>query len=138
MIYNFAQYLMNQFPTEDIFTNIYFKENTADELPNRLILVRETGGIETLVTTFARMTIQIITRDLDAPEARKMAWDIYELFMDKGQFGLILPAVTVDSVTYASIQTSQINALQLPTSLGEDAEGRTEFTTNYQIIHRRL
>ena len=137
MIYNFVQFLKIQFPTENIYTNIYFKESTENELPNRLILVRETGGIEQPVSNFLRATIQIIVRDIDCPKSRKLAYDVYELFMDKGQFGLILPAVTVDSILFESIQTAQITAVQAPTSLGEDAEGRTEFSTNYQIIYVR-
>ncbi len=137
MFYNFVKYLKNQFSSESIYTNIYFKQSTQSELPNRLMLVRETGGAETVWFNFARKTIQVITRDIDVTKARKLAWDVYELFMDKGQFGLILPANTVDSVTYPSVQTAQINALQIPTSLGEDDEGRSEFSTNYQVIYRR-
>lgn len=137
MIFNFSQYLKNNFATESIYTNVWFKESSQDDLPDRLILVRETGGIETPWFNFARKTVQIITRDINFPGSRKLAWDIFELFMDKGQFGLILPEVTVDSVTYAQIQTSQISAIQQPTSIGEDSEGRLEFSTNYMIMYRR-
>lgn len=136
MIYNFVQYLKNQFPGETIFTNGVFVPAGDQAVPDRYILVTETGGPEQPWIQDVNKTVQIITRDAMAARARKLAWDIYEEITSR--FGLILPLVIVDGVTYNEVETSQINAIQEPFYLGEDETSRPEFTTNYQIIYRRV
>jgi len=137
MFYNFAEYLKTELPTERIYVNKREKLSTEDFIPDRNILIRETGGNTQPYTLYTNKTIQVICRDLAVPNARALAWEVYQLFSDNGTFGLLLPAVTVNSIIYPASQTGQISPIQEPFNLGTDAEGRTEFTTNYNIIYQR-
>jgi hypothetical protein len=132
MIYNLVQYLKTELPTETIFANLYLKINPAVQLPDRLVLVRETGGTETAWFQFQSRSIQIIARDIDPVKARKLILDINDKINNK--FGLILPAVTVDGTVYPAVETAQISINTLPQSVGFDPEGRSEFSVNYRIL----
>jgi len=135
LIYNFIQYLENEFPAELFYTNIRILISGQESIPDRNVLVKETGGLEKPWIKYVEKTVQIITRDIDTPSSRKLAWDIYQNVTSR--FGLSLPAVAVDGVNYPEIQTCQISALQEPYCLGADESGRIEFTTNYKIIYKR-
>lgn len=136
MIYQFTEYLKNQFPAEVIYCNGRILLSGQTAIPDRNLLINETGGIEQPWTQYVEKTVQIIARDFAVPKARKLAWDIYEHITSR--FGLQLPLVTVDGVVYNSIQSAQITALQEPFNLGADEEGRSQFTTNYKIIYNRV
>lgn len=135
MIYNLVELLRNQFPTETIYANGRVLIAGQESIPDRNILVNETGGNEKPWILYHEPTYQIITRDKDAPKARKLAFDVFEFLTSR--FGLILPAITVDGTVYPDIQTAQISAIQIPYNLGADSEGRIEYTTNYKIIIMR-
>lgn len=135
MIYNFVQYLEDEFPSELIYTNTRLLISGQEYIPDRNVLVKETGGAEKPWIKYVEKTVQILTRDVDSPKSRKLAWDIYQNITSR--FGLVLPAAAVDGVNYPEIQTSQISALQEPYCLGADDSGRIEFTTNYKIIYKR-
>lgn len=135
MIYNFVEYLKNEFPAEKFYTNIRATEAGQDFIPDRCFLVNESGGAFKAWTFYTEKTVQVIARDLDAPTSREMAWDIFEKL--KTRIGLILPSVTVKGVVYPAIQVSQISAIQEPYNLGADENGRVKFTTNYHIIFKR-
>jgi hypothetical protein len=126
MIYQFVQYLKNNFPAETIYTN-YELANS----PDRILLVKESGGPIVPRVLFASPVIQIIARDIDTTGARVLSYDIYDLINDV--YGLVLPAVTVDGETYASIQLAQISANQSPYPFGVDEQGRYVFLNNYRI-----
>ena len=106
-----------------------------DSLPDSCAIIKDTGGPETPWTLFNRQTIQIYNRGVDQVDVKKLAEDIYTLL--HGKFGLVLPSVTVKTVTYDQIQTAQITGIQRPFCLGMDENGRVEYTTNYQVIYRR-
>lgn len=132
MIFNFVQYLRNQFPTETIYANSMVLVSTQQSIPDRMVLIRETGGSENPWLRYSQPTVQILVRDKSAPAARKLTYEIFENVTSR--FGLILPAITVGSDTYTAIQTLQISAIQKPFCLGADENGRIEFSTNYKII----
>lgn len=134
ILYNFVQHLRDQFPAETIYINIRQKLATQDEIPDRNILVIPTGGINQAWFAFNQPTIQIITRDRDAPNALELANNIFENL--KTRIGLVLPAITVNGILYSAVQTSQISAIQSPSIIGTDDLGRIEYTTNYQIYVR--
>jgi hypothetical protein len=134
MIYNCVKWLRNQFATETIFANER-KQIGVTPIPDRCVLASEGSGTEKPVILSGFEMVQIITRDKTSPKARKLAWDIFTYLTSR--WGQKFPAVTVDGVSYPEIQTSQITAIARPYSLGEDENGRTEFTTNYQIYYRR-
>lgn len=135
MIYNLAEYLMIQFPAETIYTNERRPIVPATTVPDRCLLLRETGGPEGPWYPYTEKSGQILARDKSTPDARDLIWDIYEYI--QGIFGQILPAVTVGGVVYPAIQTAQLSFIQQPFCLGDDGEGRTEFTANFKIIYVR-
>jgi hypothetical protein len=132
MIYNLVQYLRGQFPTEVFYANVIHLVSGQQSVPDRIVLVRESGGFEQPWTRFSEPTVQIITRDTNQPASRKLAYDIFNDITSR--FGLILPSIVIGATTYNEIQTAQISAIQKPFCLGADENGRIEFTTNYKVI----
>ena len=130
MIYNLVQLLRVQFPTVPIYAN-----TRAGAVEDRHLLVFESGGAEKPHILYNTSTYQLFARDVDAPKARQLAFDVFHFLTSR--FGLILPQATVDAVVYPQIQTAQISAIQVPYNLGQDDEGRTEYVCNYQIIWKR-
>ncbi len=136
MFYNFIQYLRDEFPAEIIYSNGRILIAGQTVIPDRNILVNESGGSEQPWTQYVEKTVQIITIDFAVTDARKLAWDIYEKITSK--FGQQFPLATVDGIVYNAIQSAQITGIQEPFNLGADDEGRFEFTTNYKIIYDRV
>jgi len=134
MIYNLVQLIRSTFPAWIVYANT--REATAGQeaVPDECILVRETGGNPGVWADLEIPTVQIITRAASTPQARLLSQQIFDLINSK--FGLILPAITVDSVVYPAISTSQISAIQQPFCLGKDDQRRTEFTNNYQVYFK--
>ena len=136
MTYNLTQYLRNQFPNEVFYPVEKYKTSSQSTIPDRINIIRDTGGIEQPWTRYSQPTLQILSRDSSPAAARKLAYDIYD-HLQSHQFGLILPAITVGSTTYPAKQIAQISAIQQPFKLGTDDNGRTEYATNYKIILER-
>lgn len=131
MIYNLVQYLKNEFPAELIYTNIRQQLATQNEIPDRNLLVKNTGGTEKNVYFYGVHTCQIIARDLSAPSAEYLCTQVYNKLHSR--FGLILPAITIGAILYPAVQAAQISGIQLPSSMGVDEEGRTEVVCNLKI-----
>lgn len=136
MLFNLVQYLRTNFPTETIYANSMHLVSGSTIVPDRLVVVRDTGGVEQPWTRYSQPTVQIWNRDNNAPASRKLAYDIYD-HIQSHQFGLILPAITVGTDTYSAVQIGQISAIQEPFLLETDENGRVIFTTNYKIIYER-
>jgi hypothetical protein len=133
MIYNLVAYLETQLPTERIYPNERFFMSGENVIPDRNILVRESGGSITEWSKFVRHTVQVVTRDSDPTQAKDMSEDVYSAI--HRTYGLILPAVTVGAKVYPALITAQITAIQKPYPLGVDEEGRTEYVNNYEIYY---
>ena len=131
MIFNLVQYLRIEFPTETIYANVEHLISGQESVPDRRVIVAETGGTEQPWTRYSEPTIQIKTRDTNNPGVRTLAYNIFNKITSR--FGLTLPAIIVGGVTYPTIQTAQIIAIQRPYCLGADDNGRIEYTTNYKI-----
>ena len=131
MIFNLVQYLRTEFPTETIYADVEHLTSTQEHIPDRRIIVSDTGGTEQPWTRYSEPTVQILVRDTNNPASRKLAYDIFNELTSR--FGLILPAIIVGSITYPQIETAQIIAIQKPYCLGADDNGRIEYTTNYKI-----
>jgi hypothetical protein len=103
----------------------------------RYLLVRESGSDIVPVSRFMLQTFQILSADKDNTGSRSLSYLVYDLIKEK--FGEVLPSVTVDSETFDSVKTTQITAIQLPFSLGENKEtGLVEYTTNYSIYYSEV
>lgn len=136
MIYNLTAYLDTKMPTERIYANQRFIVSPESVIPDRNILVRETGGPVTPWSKWVQQTAQVIIRDLDPLACRILAESVYGYLHRK--YGLILPAVTIGIKIYPAVTTAQITAIQKPYSLGVDDEGRTEYVNNYEIYYTEV
>jgi hypothetical protein len=134
MIYNLASLLRTQFAAETIFA-IERKSIGGAPVPSRCVLLIPGSGTDQPWTGFGYQMAQVLARDEAHAKAMKLAWDIFNYL--NGRWGLKLPAITVDGTAYPEIQTGQISAIARPESIGEDEEGRTEFSTNFQIYWGR-
>lgn len=135
LIFNLMTYLETELPGETIFANRRDILGSNTSVPIRCILLQETGDTETPWLTDVTQAIQILTRDIDMPKARELAFDVYDKINNK--FGLILPSVTVDGVVYPQIQISQISVNSGPSYIEDDENGRPVFSSNYRFIYRR-
>lgn len=135
MIYNLVSFLRGQFPGLKIYINEYKKIFPDEQVPDKIVLVKETGGTITAWFGLIRQAITIIARDIDTPKARELAYDIDSKINNR--FGLTLPTITVDGNVFSQIQTLQINASSYTQSIGEDENGRSQFSTTYEIIYRK-
>lgn len=127
IIYNLKKYLENEFPGES------FRIGMDNNDPDRVVYISDFGGTETPWFEYHAKSIQVITRDADTPKAHKLSLDIYDKLNRK--FGLILPSNTIDAIVYPQIQTAQLSGNALPGYIGEDDNGRHEFSTNYRLIY---
>lgn len=128
MIYNLAQYLINNFSDYD-FTVNGFHSNS----PNDCINIRSTGGDIEHWYDRTDATAQITVRAHDNVTGKKRVEEIFDLM--KNRFGLLLPSAVVNEVTHAELQTAQISPIQIPESLGTDEEGRYLWVFNLQITY---
>jgi hypothetical protein len=135
MIYGFCKHLENELPGETVFRNTRVKIAPANQVPDRYILVLEITGTRTPWFGYVEQSMQVITRDISTPKARKLAYDVHEIF--RTTIGLILPADTVDGIVYPAFQVAQISSVSEPQSIGADENGRMEFSTNYKVIFVR-
>jgi hypothetical protein len=139
MIYNLHAYLEGIFPIEDIYCNQLLQMDSQDSLPDRCAIVRESGGTEKLLPPtgkWAEATIQVLARDIDAPKARSLSYDIHDTLINK--YGLDLASVTIDSEVFTNIHIAGIIPIQPPSCMGNDSQGRIVYTCNYQVKYRRL
>lgn len=129
--YNFCRYIELTFPAETVFKNGRIKIGAANKVPDRNILITDTGGVQNDWDELATRTVQIITRDVDVPGAYELSLQIFEEIQHR--FGLELPAVTVGSVTYPLVDSAAILNTSYPQSLGADEKGLFEYSANYLI-----
>lgn len=134
MIYNLVQYLRTQFPAETFYPNERPPEVAGIIIPDRNTLIKETGGPIQAWTGYTEGSFQVLSRDLDPPHARELAYLVFDE-INVGRFGLPLPVVTVNGIVYNEITSAQITAIQRPQSIGADEEGRSIFSTNYKVIY---
>lgn len=132
MIYNLVQYLKNQFSTETIYCNQIVKKSTQDIIPDRKVLVKESpSGQFQMKTKFIQQSIQVIVFDIDIVKSRELIYNIFNEISDRN--GLLLPAVTVNSVLYPQLETACTKAMQTPYSLGFDESGLFVWTVNFIV-----
>jgi hypothetical protein len=132
LIYNFVQYLRSEYPTETVYANEEKATDSQGVIPDRRVIMKETGGVETPWVGFRRQTVQLLIRDVDHPKARYFAYTLYNKI--NSVFGLVLPIITVDGNVFAEIETAQITSIQLPQSMGRDENGRSVFVFNLTVI----
>ncbi len=134
VIYNLASFLRTELPTYAFFINKREAINGEETVPDKCILLRETGGEDGKNFQFNWMIIQVLTRAVDNPTARKMSYDIFNKIHNT--MGLELNAITVGMTTYPMLKTSAIYSVQSPSDMGLDENGLSEYSNNYQIFYK--
>ena len=135
IVLQLSEYLKNKFPAELIYTNERVKLALQSVIPDRNLLVRDYGGTEVPWYQWTSAPVQIVARDVDVVTAQDLSEMIFADVTSR--FGLILPAVTIGTKTYPQKQTGAITAIQTPSNLGNDSEGRIEYVFNILIKYRR-
>jgi len=94
--------------------------------PVKCTTVLEAGGgkPDPYVVDFVEKLIQILTRGDSYFEARSEAYTVFNLL--NGRRGITLP--TVDT---AGIYVNVIEAINVPQSIGQDENNRSEFSANF-------
>jgi hypothetical protein len=129
MIFNLKQYLFNETGMK-IYANP--KDLDNNETPPALVQLIEEGGSSTAWFKFNRYNVQVIVRDIDSPKARLKAYIIYNLL--DNHFGLELPEVVVDGITYSAMKFAQISADSEPGFIKYDENGRAEYSSVYRFL----
>lgn len=135
MILQLAEYLKNKFPNELFYVNQRVKLAIQDIIPDRNVLLTDTSGSEVTWYKWQSATVQVMARDVDQFESADLSEMIFADITSR--FGLILPSVIVGTKTFPAIQTGAITAIQTPSNLGNDSEGRIEYVFNILIKYRR-
>jgi len=126
MIFNLVAYLKAQLGTYTFIANGWRKDS-----PDESITVNDDGGTPDHYDFKVDLTVQIIARSRDSVTSRKYAEDTYNKLLNR--FGLTLPEVTINLVTYSAVDTAQISPIQRPAFIGMDDEGRALYSFNIQI-----
>jgi hypothetical protein len=135
MIFNIRQYMETNLANETIFANTRIKISPNEDIPDRNILISESPGTLSAYDGWTVKGMQVITRDIDMPKARKLTYDVFDLL--NGKFSLTINAITIDGNVYPAIDILQISANSEPDSIGDNENGLAEFSCNYRIIYRR-
>lgn len=126
MIYNLAQYLVVNLTSIDFVTNGFSPDSEQDQ-----VMISETGGEPQHFYRRTDWAVQVLSRARTVDTAKRNITSVYNLL--KNKFGILLPQVVVDGVTYPAIQTYQISPVQAPSYLGVTEENLEMFSFNLTI-----
>lgn len=124
--YNLTQHLIDTFASYNFVTN-GFAEDTVDNV----IMIQNNGGDVDHWYDRTNYSIQILGRNNSVVTGKEQIVNVYNEL--KNRFGLLLPAVTVDSVVYPAVQTWQISPIQFPGKIGVDDRGLAMYSFNVVI-----
>ena len=119
MIYNFVQYIVNNFSLIT-FTADGFMPNSADDA----ISIIDNGGTVDHYTGRSDINVQFLSRSKNKVTARQNIQSIFDFI--KNRFGVTLPEATVNGETYPSVKAYAIVPIQAPGYIGADE-------TNYEM-----
>lgn len=131
--YNLKKHLKDKFPTEKFYLNFRYNTFPDQAVEDRCVTINEASGTEGAWFKKKDEMCNILVRDKDQVSARSFAYQIYNEL--HGKFGLILPEENVDGEYFPSRQIGQISSQGVPQCLGEDDNGRTEFTFAIKLIY---
>jgi len=96
--------------------------------PERCILVAEPGGGEPnfYCRDMMNLDIQVVSRAKTYFSAREDSWTVFRAL--HGQSGLNMPRLEGSGEDYLAMT---IEAISTPAYIGQDGNGRYEFSTNY-------
>jgi len=127
LIYQLTNYLKVQ-----LNTYIFVSEGFLPKSSDNSIAIRQGPGQDSHFDIRTDFSVQIISRNVDIVVGKVAIDAVYNLL--KNRFGLVLPTVTVDSVVYPELTTSQITPNQTPSKMGTDENNRWLWVFNSTII----
>jgi hypothetical protein len=133
MIWNMQRYLELKFTNEIFYVNMRYKQFPSNEVPDRNVLITEIPGTEGAWYKWKQFVLQFTCRDIDQVKAKSLTDKIYDEL--HGRFGLHLPAVNVGGTVFPEVEIGQISCQSTPQSIGEDENGRPEFSFVMKILY---
>lgn len=124
--YSLYEYLRLAFPSIDFFVDAKTKTS-----PQTGVLIKDTGGDPMHWFDRTDWTIQFLSFAKNVVEGRALLYSVYEEM--KNRFGLVIPSITVNGITYDEIKTAQISPIQTPGYLGTDDDGLHIWSFNIQV-----
>lgn len=125
MIYNLVKYITNN-------TSLTVSTNGFNPTsPDTAVCINEGSGDERPWFDRKDTIVQCISRAGDPTVARANAYTVYNLI--KKKYGLTLPAVTVNSITYPSLTGWAIRPVNTPQYAYDDDSGRAVFTFSVEV-----
>jgi len=136
MLYNFIGFLRSIYTDVTFFINETRLSN--EKLPERYCVVREYDGKDK--PAYEDQYFQIKVHDVDSLRAKVLAEEIYYTMINSdgrgARFNLTFPAVNVNNIVYPTIQINSIQALQKPSFLSIDDNGRAIYNFNIWFIKK--
>lgn len=127
MIYNLVQYVKNLLPLISFVANGF-----APDSPKNCVMLSDSGGDPKHWYSRTDWTVQIISRAPSMTIAKKQIDQVYDLL--KNKFGVSLPSVVVDGITYPAKEAYQISPIQTPGYLGASDTHGEMFSFNIVIV----
>lgn len=126
MIHNLSAYIKTKVPTA-VLVNVAYTAASPDEC----ILITDNGGPVAHDIDRTDHAVQLIARYNSVTQAKIKIDQVYAVL--KNIFRAVLPAVTVDGVTYLAITAWQISPMQAPSYIGTDDGGRHLYSVNFLV-----
>ena len=125
MIYNLAKYI-----TDNTSLTINVNGFSPDS-PDTVVSVNEGSGNERPWFDRKDTTVQFVSRAVDKTVSRANAYTLYNLI--KKKYGLTLPAVTVNSISYPAKTGWAIRPVTSPQYAYDDDSGRSVHTFTVEV-----
>ena len=126
MIFNLMQYITTELPAIPITVNGFPNDERLD-----IIALNETGGTVEHQYPRTDFTVQVIGKFNQVLTGKEQMGQVFDLL--KNRFGLTLPAVTVNGVTYPQITAWQISPVQAVSYLGLNSESMALLSFNIVV-----
>lgn len=126
MIYNLAAFIESKLPA----LVLVYDDFTAAS-PEECTLIRGTGGTPSHYLPREDILVQFVSRFYDKRSGKSALDSVYDLLRE--QFHIVLPAVTIDEVTYPAVTAWRILPMQTPTFIGTDENGKNLHSVNFIV-----
>ncbi len=126
MLYNLGSFIEIALPSA-----VLVYDDLSPASPEACVLIKDTGGTPSHDLDREDRPIQCLSFNYDKRAGLNALTSIYDLL--KRQFHIILPAVTLDGVTYPAIEAWRILPMQTPTYIGTDENGKHLHSVNFIV-----
>ena len=127
MLKSLAKYIENQ--TTLVIGTTLFAGFIPSEVTGPAVVMMETGGPpHKMLTDRINPTVMFRSRAVSYWDSRELIFIVWELLRDP-RFNVTLPIVDSGGV----YMVNAFDNLQMPSSIGQDANGQHEFSTNFIV-----